>query len=183
MKIWLLGCALAMLVAGCATEQAAKAPAPKSEPAPVVQPAPPPQPTAARPAQTTPVAPKQVAADPLNDPANILAKRSVYFDYDSSVLKDQFKPLVTAHAQYLVQNRGAFTEIQGNCDERGSREYNLALGQQRAETVRRAMVVLGVQDSQLEAISFGEEKPKAVGHDEAAWAENRRADIVYRRTR
>jgi peptidoglycan-associated lipoprotein len=116
---------------------------------------------------------------PLRDPANILSKRSVYFDYDSFVVKDEFRPLVEAHARYLVANRGTRMIIQGNTDERGSREYNIALGQKRADAVKRTMTLLGAQEAQIETVSFGKEKPKNPGHDESAWAENRRADIVY----
>jgi len=118
-------------------------------------------------------------ASPLRDPANILSKRSVYFDYDSFVVKDEFRPLVEAHARYLVANRGTRMIIQGNTDERGSREYNIALGQKRADAVKRTMTLLGAQEAQIETVSFGKEKPKNPGHDESAWAENRRADIVY----
>ncbi|WP_151445663.1 peptidoglycan-associated lipoprotein Pal [Lacisediminimonas profundi] len=119
------------------------------------------------------------AADPLNDPQGVLAKRSVYFDLDSFTVKDQFRPVVEAHARYLSSHRERKVVIQGNTDERGGREYNLALGQKRAEAVRRSLSLLGVQETQMEAVSFGKEKPKALGNDEAAWAENRRADIVY----
>jgi peptidoglycan-associated lipoprotein len=119
------------------------------------------------------------STDPLNDPKGVLAKRSVYFDYDSFIVKDEFKPLVEAHAKYLAANKGRKIVIQGNTDERGGREYNLALGQKRAEAVRKSLSVLGVSDAQMEAVSFGKEKPKATGSDEAAWAENRRGDIVY----
>ena len=117
--------------------------------------------------------------DPLNDPNGALAKRSVYFDFDQYTVKDQFKPVVTAHADYLSHNKGRKIVIQGNTDERGSSEYNLALGQKRAEAVRKSLAAMGVADAQMEAVSFGKEKPKATGSDEAAWAENRRADIVY----
>jgi peptidoglycan-associated lipoprotein len=119
------------------------------------------------------------ATDALNDPASILAKRSVYFDLDSYVVKDEFKSVVEAHAKYLIAHTDRKVIIQGNTDERGGSEYNLALGQKRAEAVRRALAVLGVSDAQLEAVSFGKEKPKAAGSNEAAWAENRRSDIVY----
>lgn len=119
------------------------------------------------------------ATDPLNDPQGILARRSVYFDYDSFIVKDEFKPVLAAHAQYLTNNRGRRIVIQGHTDERGGREYNLALGQKRAEAVLRSLALLGVPEAQMEAVSFGEEKPKALGSDEAAWAENRRGDIVY----
>ena len=117
--------------------------------------------------------------DPLNDPNSVLAKRSIYFDLDSYVVKDEFKPVIDAHAQYLVSRKDRKIIIQGNTDERGGSEYNLALGQKRAEAVRRSLQALGVPDSQMEAISLGKEKPKAQGSNEAAWAENRRADIVY----
>ena len=120
-----------------------------------------------------------VSTDPLNDPKGILAKRSIYFDFDSFTVKDEFKPMVEAHAKYLAANKGRKVVIQGNTDERGGREYNLALGQKRAEAVRKSLSLLGVPDTQMEAVSFGKEKPKATGGDEASWAENRRADIAY----
>jgi peptidoglycan-associated lipoprotein len=119
------------------------------------------------------------SADALNDPKGILAKRSIYFDLDSYTIKDEFKPVVEAHARFLSANKNRKIVIQGNTDERGGREYNLALGQKRAEAVRKSLALLGVSDSQMEAVSFGKEKPKAPGSDEEAWAENRRADIVY----
>lgn len=126
------------------------------------------------------VATVNTATDPLNDPKGALAKRSVYFDYDSYLVKDEAKPVAEAHAKYLTSNKGRNIVIQGNTDERGGTEYNLALGQKRAEAVRKSLTALGVQESQMEAVSFGKEKPKAQGSDEAAWAENRRADIVYK---
>jgi peptidoglycan-associated lipoprotein len=119
------------------------------------------------------------STDPLNDPKGILAKRSIYFDLDSYTVKDEFKPVVEAHARFLSANRSRKIVIQGNTDERGGREYNLALGQKRAEAVRRALALLGVSEAQMEAVSFGKEKPKATGSDEEAYSENRRADIVY----
>lgn len=115
----------------------------------------------------------------LKDPNNILSKRSVYFDYDSFVVKNEYRATVQAHAQYLRDNAAAKVLLQGNADERGSREYNLALGQKRADSVRSAMTLSGAKDSQIEAVSLGEEKPRATGHDEASWAENRRTDIRY----
>ena len=119
------------------------------------------------------------STDPLNDPQGVLAKRSIYFDLDSYSVKDEFKPVVEAHARYLTANKNRKIIIQGNTDDRGGREYNLALGQKRAEAVRKSMALLGVSDAQMEAVSFGKEKPKALGADESAWAENRRSDIVY----
>lgn len=118
--------------------------------------------------------------DPLNDPKNALSKRSIYFDFDSFVIREEFRPTIEAHARFLGANSGRKISIEGNTDERGSREYNLALGQKRAEAVRKALSALGVPDSQMEAVSFGEEKPRAQGSDEAAWKENRRADITYK---
>lgn len=126
-----------------------------------------------------PLEPTGVSGNPLKDPSNILSKRSIYFELDSNVVKDEFKPVVSAHARYLQQNRGVKMTVQGNADERGSREYNLALGQRRADAVKQAMQLLGAQAEQIETVSFGEEKPKATGHDEKSWYENRRADIVY----
>ncbi|MEB0140032.1 MULTISPECIES: peptidoglycan-associated lipoprotein Pal [unclassified Undibacterium] len=120
------------------------------------------------------------STDPLNDPQGVLAKRSVYFDYDSYAVKDDYKGVVEAHSKYLSSNKARTILIQGNTDERGGSEYNLALGQKRAEAVRKSMSLLGVPEAQLEAVSLGKEKPKASGHDEASWAENRRADIVYK---
>jgi peptidoglycan-associated lipoprotein len=119
------------------------------------------------------------AKDPLNDPGSVLSKRSIYFDFDSFEIRDEFRPVIEAHAKFLLVNKVRKVVIQGNTDERGSREYNLALGQKRAEAVRRSLTALGVPDAQIEAVSFGEEKPKSTGTDEAALAENRRADIVY----
>ena len=117
--------------------------------------------------------------NPLKDPRSILSKRSVFFDFDSYVVKDDFRPLIDAHGKYLQGNRSAKMTIQGNCDERGSREYNIALGQRRADAVKRMMLLDGATDQQIETVSFGKEKPRSQGHDESAWAENRRDDIVY----
>jgi peptidoglycan-associated lipoprotein len=119
------------------------------------------------------------AGDDLRNPNSPLAKRSVYFDYDSNAVKDDYRGLVTAHSRYMTGKGDTKIRIEGNADERGSREYNLALGQRRAEAVKRVMTVLGVPDSRIETTSYGEEKPKSNGHDESAWAENRRADIRY----
>ncbi len=117
--------------------------------------------------------------DPLQDPNSPLSKRSIYFDFDSFAIKDEYRSTLEAHAKYLTGNRAKKAVIQGNTDERGSREYNLALGQKRAEAVRRALVALGVSESQLEAVSLGEEKARSGANDDAALAENRRADLVY----
>ncbi|HEY4801420.1 MAG TPA: peptidoglycan-associated lipoprotein Pal [Paraburkholderia sp.] len=129
--------------------------------------------------QPNPNAVAQVNVDELNNPNSPLAKRSVYFDFDSYAVKDDYQSLLQAHAQYLKTHPERHVLIQGNTDERGTSEYNLALGQKRAEAVRRALSLMGVPDSQMEAVSLGKEKPVATGHDEASWAQNRRADLVY----
>lgn len=127
--------------------------------------------------QATTVTP--VAVDELNNPNGPLAKRSIYFDFDSYSVKGDYQPLLEAHAQYLRRHPDRHVLIQGNTDERGTAEYNLALGERRSQAVLRELETLGVPDSQLEAVSLGKEKPLATGHDEASWAQNRRADLVY----
>ncbi|MEO8443217.1 MAG: peptidoglycan-associated lipoprotein Pal [Betaproteobacteria bacterium] len=117
--------------------------------------------------------------DPLNPKSMLNQQRSVFFDYDSFVIKDEYKPMVTAHARFLTANPKQKITIAGNTDERGSREYNIALGQKRADSVRQMMVLLGVKEDQIETVSFGQEKPRNPGHDEAAYTENRRSDIRY----
>jgi peptidoglycan-associated lipoprotein len=119
------------------------------------------------------------SGDPRKDPASPLSTRSIFFDFDSFIVKDEYRPVLEAHAGYLLSKRDARVILQGNTDERGSREYNLALGQKRAEAVRKALAVLGVGDAQMEAVSFGEEKPRNEGDTEEAYAENRRTDVVY----
>ncbi len=178
-RLLVAGAAL-LFVAACATtpvEETKSAPvADKSAtpPAPAPAPAPDSRTVAkAEPAKTSPI-------DPLSDPNSPLAKRSIYFDFDSFVVKTEYQPTVEAHGRFLVANKGRRATIEGNADERGSREYNLALGQKRADAVKSRLVLLGVTDGQLETISFGEERARAQGHDEASWAENRRADLVYK---
>lgn len=114
------------------------------------------------------------------DQANPLSReRSVYFDYDDDTIKPQWQAVIERHGQYLANNPALAVTVQGNTDERGGREYNLALGQRRAEAVRRVLLIFGVKPTQVEAVSLGEESPKAEGHDESAWQRNRRADIAY----
>jgi peptidoglycan-associated lipoprotein len=162
----------AALLSACSTPVKVAEPA-KVEEKPVAA-APTPEPT-------RPVAPVQTASiDPLDDPKGVLAQRSVYFDFDSYVVREDGKPVVQNHSGYLTKNAKRSILIQGNTDERGGAEYNLALGQKRAEAVRKAMTALGVPEGQIEAVSLGKEKPKAEGHSEEAWAQNRRADIVYK---
>jgi peptidoglycan-associated lipoprotein len=115
----------------------------------------------------------------LKEPGSALAKRSVYYEYNKYDIKEEYVPLIEAHGKFLMDHNDLKIAVQGNCDDRGSREYNLALGQRRADSVKRAMVLLGVGDKQIETVSFGAEKPVAFGQDEESWAKNRRADIVY----
>ncbi|MEN9428495.1 MAG: outer membrane protein porin-associated lipoprotein [Pseudomonadota bacterium] len=115
----------------------------------------------------------------LKDPKNILSKRSVLFDYDSYVIKDQYRSLVEAHAKFLTSHPNVKMLIQGNTDERGSREYNLALGQKRADAVKKALTLLGVSEGQLESVSLGEEKPSCGDASESCWSANRRGDMLY----
>lgn len=119
--------------------------------------------------------------DPFNPQSVLAQQRSVYFDYDSYTVGDQYRNLVETHAKYLVSAPQQGVTIEGNTDARGGSEYNLALGHRRADAVRRMMTLMGVTDQQIETISFGKEKPKALGNTDADYAENRRADITYKR--
>jgi peptidoglycan-associated lipoprotein len=177
MKNILMSAVLIGLLAACSTPV-------KDEPKPAVEERTPvtAQPTGGT--QQPPVQPPQTVKqeplrDPLKDPKSPLAKRSVYFEFDRFDIQDQYKPVVEAHARHLVATPVRKVLIQGNCDERGSREYNLALGQKRADAMKRSMLLLGAKEAQIESVSLGEEKPRALGKDEAAWAENRRGDILY----
>jgi len=126
----------------------------------------------------TPAAPGALSAAPLQD-ASLLSKRSVYYDFDRYDIKDEYRPILQAHAKNLAANRGKKMLVQGNCDERGSREYNIALGQRRAEGVKRTLLLMGAADSQIEAVSLGEEKPHCSDHSETCWSQNRRGDMLY----
>ena len=117
--------------------------------------------------------------DELTNPKSILSKRSVYFDYDKYDVRADYKDLVSAHAKFLSNNRQFKMLVQGNTDDRGSREYNLALGQKRADAVKKMLTLLGAREDQVESVSLGEEKPKNEGQNEAAWTENRRGDMLY----
>jgi len=113
------------------------------------------------------------------DPNSPLAKRAVFFDFDQYNIKPEFQELLKAHAAHLNKHQSLKLLVQGSADERGSREYNLALGQKRADAVRGALGSLGVTAARIETVSLGEEKPKASGHDETSWAQNRRGDVLY----
>jgi len=165
MKKLVIGIVLVNLLAACASDKPVDEPAP----APEAASAPAPAPEAA--SEPAPAPEPVVEADPLNDASSILAKRSVYFPFDVSAVQDMDKPVVEAHARNV--------RLEGNADERGSNEYNLALGQRRAESVKKMMILGGASASQIETISYGEEKPVGTGHDESSWSQNRRTDIKY----
>jgi peptidoglycan-associated lipoprotein len=156
---------LAALLAGCHS-----APAPVASGTASMNP---------NPAAAQPVGESTAAANELGNPNSPLAKRSIYFDFDSYAVKSGDQSLLQAHADYLRHHPAQHLLIQGNTDERGSDEYNLALGERRSQAVLHELETLGVPDTQLEAVSLGKEKPVALGHDEASWAQNRRADLAY----
>ena len=166
---------LTAVLAGCASTKPSEPMPMAAAPAPQ---APAPAPVAA--AQPAP-APVMAAAVPAYlDPQNPLStQRSVYFDFDKFKVKDEFVPVLAMHAKFLAANPTVSIKIEGNADERGSAEYNLALGQKRADAVAKVLHVYGVSGQQIETVSWGKEKPKASGHDAKSWAENRRSDIVY----
>ncbi len=169
----LAGVSLAVVFVGCATTPEEQKPAAVETRAPAkpeVQPVQPAPKVEAR---------RVDSAAALKDPNNILSKRSVYFDFDKYDIKDEYKGLVEAHAKYLRENSGAKMLIQGNADERGSREYNVGLGQRRSDSVKRALLLLGAKEGQIESVSLGEEKPVCTDHAEGCWAKNRRDDMLY----
>jgi peptidoglycan-associated lipoprotein len=180
MRAILLFAAAAIVLAGCATQN----PEGGTQPgAPVEGTGPGGKPGAI---QSKPVAPveagKAAGESPfaaLKDPTSPLSKRSVYFDFDRFDIKDEFRPLVEAHAKFLRDNPTAKMLIQGNADERGSREYNVGLGQRRADSLKKMLTLLGGRESQIESVSLGEEKPACNEHNEECWAKNRRADMLY----
>jgi len=174
----LINTILLLLVAACSSTPVSETKPDATPPmkAPPAQAAAPDRP----PAAAAPVEPVRSARLDHLDPNSALAReRSVYFDFDTAAVRREYMPLIERHGRYLSSNQSLKVVIEGNTDERGGSEYNLALGQQRAEAVRSALRLMGVRDAQVEAISFGEEKPAALSGDEVAWQKNRRADIVY----
>lgn len=119
--------------------------------------------------------------DPLDDPNSALAKRVVYFEFDRSEVTSDFRSIVSAHAEYLAGNPNVTVTIEGHADERGTREYNIALGERRAAAVKQILTLQGASSGQVNTISYGEERPAALGHDDDAWALNRRAEFIYQR--
>ena len=176
-KNLLMSAVLAALLAACsstAVKDKPAAPAPVEDASKASQAAP-----AADAASTSGASENGYDMSALKDPNNILSKRSVYFDFDKDEVKAEFRPLVEAHAKFLQANPKAKVMIQGNADSRGSREYNLALGQRRSVAVKKAMNVVGAQDKQIETVSYGEEKATQTCKDDGCWSHDRRADIVY----
>jgi peptidoglycan-associated lipoprotein len=169
-KLYLIA-AVCLLAAGCSSKpvkpEEAPAPAPKAA-------APTPAPTPA------PVQATETEAQKLARMLQQISGKSVYFDYDKFEIKPEFQNTIQQHADYMKAAADSKVVLEGNADERGSSEYNLALGQKRAEAVRKAMVLLGVADSRIEAISYGKEKPRATCHEERCWQENRRVDFVHK---
>lgn len=161
--------ALALLIAGCA-----KTVKPVPAPAAVTTP-----PATTAPTTTTAAAPPQTTLSPLDDPSNILYQKTVYFDFDKSNIKPEFLDLLTAHAKYLMAHPEARIRIEGYTDERGTWEYNIALGDRRAQSVRRFLLFQGVNPNQLSTVSYGEAHAVCHEHDEACWHLNRRAVLVY----
>jgi peptidoglycan-associated lipoprotein len=171
--------AASALLFGCATDEANKPAA--TAPVTAAKPAAKPQAAESKPVTTVQAAPKTGATGfaALKDPNNILSKRAVYFDYDKFDVKDEFKSLIEAHAKFLRENSSAKMLIQGNADERGSREYNVGLGQRRSDAVKKMLTLLGAREDQIESVSLGEEKPSCNEHTEACYAKNRRDDMLY----
>ena len=119
------------------------------------------------------------AMSSLDDPTSLLSVRIIYFEYDSSDVKSEDRTTVEAHAAYLVANPETIITLEGHADERGSREYNLALGEGRALTVKRLMTLIGASDDQIRTVSYGEERPAIDEHDDYSWSQNRRVEIIY----
>jgi peptidoglycan-associated lipoprotein len=162
------------VAAGCATAPEQQAPAGVEERA-----AKPPAAVETKPITRVDLTSKPAAGSPLKDPNNILSRRSIYYDFDKFDVKDEFRPLVEAHAKYLRENPSAKMLIQGNADERGSREYNVGLGQRRSDSVKKMLTLLGAREDQIESVSLGEEKPVCTEHTEDCYAKNRRDDMLY----
>ncbi|MDB9752001.1 peptidoglycan-associated lipoprotein Pal [Gammaproteobacteria bacterium] len=115
----------------------------------------------------------------LNDPQSPLSVRVIYFEYDSSEIRSEYRSVIENHSEYLSENVGTTVTLEGHADELGSREYNLALGERRAKSIKQQMMLLGVSSSQVRLVSYGEERPEVDGHDEVSWQKNRRVEILY----
>ncbi len=160
---------IVLALGGCASDEAARTPADGSD---------------AAPAQTGPAGDRAAPGTALSDRerqrrAELLAQKRVHFAFDSSTIDDEARAIIEAHSAHLVANPQLKVTLEGNCDERGTREYNLALGERRAQAVERMMKVLGVAGNRIKTVSYGEEKPLCQEHDESCWRQNRRAEIGY----
>ena len=180
MRAKIIAVLTAAVLAGCATSQdSGQAPAGVEDRGAGGKPG------AAKPVDPKPIASVDLTAsrkDPatmLKDPSSVLSQRSIYYDYDKFEVKDEYRSMVEAHAKYLREHPETKILIQGNTDERGSREYNVGLGQRRSDGVKRMLMLLGAREGQIESVSLGEEKPRAEGSNEEAWAKNRRSDLLY----
>lgn len=171
MKQMIALAAIAVLIAGCSSTPTTESGAPVQEGA------------SQSGATSGAVSDRAAVGDALTDPNNpqykALQARSIYFDFDSDAIKSEYVPVVEAHARYLRDSANRKVLIQGNTDERGSREYNIGLGQRRADAIKSRLTLLGAKDSQVEATSLGEEKPRCTEATESCWAQNRRGDLVY----
>ena len=175
MKKILLSILLVNLLAACASDKTKDEVAQPATPAATEAPAT----AAAEPAPTaTAVAATEPAPAAADTAADLTNTRSVFFPFDVDAVQAADRPVIQAHGAYLAKNKNAKVRVEGNADERGSSEYNLALGQHRANNVKKLLILSGAKASQIETVSFGEEKPRATGHDESSWSQNRRADIV-----
>lgn len=173
-----LAAGAAALLAACATTQE-EAPVESVQPAPAerTMPEAPQRPSA----ETMPAPADQgFQGSPLDDPESLLSKRVIYFDFDRAEIKPEFREIIAAHAEYLASNRNVRIVLEGHTDERGSREYNMGLGERRANSVRSMLTLQGVSSQQIEVVSYGEERPVAMGQSEESWRLNRRVEIVYR---
>jgi peptidoglycan-associated lipoprotein len=170
----ILALSLGFIAGGCAHKPAGPAPAAGSEAV-----APSTGTTAAAGSSDAGQAKALGGATALGAEAALLAKTTVYFDFDSSEIKMEYAALVAAHGKRLAADHGLKVRLEGHTDERGSAEYNVALGERRAQAVKRALLLQGATEGQLTTVSYGEERPAAEGHDEAAWSQNRRVEIAY----
>lgn len=173
----------ALVLAACSTTSkvpvaAVSAPAP-SAPASAPAPVPAPGPVVATAPVTAPAVSTTPLPDYLDPKSAVSTQRSLYFDFDSAAVDPAQWTVIETQGRYLAAHPELHVRVEGNTDERGGAEYNLALGQKRAAAVQKALRVMGVKDEQVEAVSYGKERPRASGHDEAAWSQNRRADVSY----
>ena len=169
---------LAMLLVACGSKPVKDTPAKVEDKSPASQPAKPADDAATKGVTDAGMDGKSNMS-PLKDPNNILSKRTIYFDFDSDEVKAEYRSLVEAHARYLQANANANLILQGNADERGTREYNLSLGQRRSVAVKKVMNLLGAQDKQIETVSYGEEKANTSCQDDTCYKQDRHVEIVY----